>query len=124
MKTVKYKVDDRKLSVLILLLCFPQTILGFLLFTGAHNTSVAVGIHLPNDFLDWVEILSANCPVEALPDLVCCVEATMVVDPRIIREWGWVFLKIQGCYGLPVGYSNRRRCVNPFDARITVSFLI
>jgi hypothetical protein len=53
--------------------------------------------------LDWDEILSADCPVGALPHLVCCVEATMVVDPWIPWEWGRVFLKIQGCYGPPVG---------------------
>jgi hypothetical protein len=53
--------------------------------------------------LDWDEILSAVCPVGALPHLVCCVEATMVVDPRIPWEWGRVFLKIQRCYGPPVG---------------------
>jgi hypothetical protein len=52
---------------------------------------------------DWVEILSADCPVGALPHLVCCVEAMMVVAPQIPWEWGGVFLKIQGCYGPPVG---------------------
>ena len=48
-------------------------------------------------------ILSADCPAGALPHLVCCVEATMVVNLRFPWEWGRVFLKIQGCSGPPVG---------------------
>jgi hypothetical protein len=55
-----------------------------------------------NRLTDWDEILSADCPVGALPHLVCCVEATMVVDPRIPWEWERVFMKIQGCHGPPV----------------------
>jgi hypothetical protein len=52
--------------------------------------------------IDWDVILSADCPVGALSHLVCCVEATMVVDPRIPWELGRVFLKIHGCSGPPV----------------------
>jgi hypothetical protein len=59
---------------------------------------------------DWDEILSADCSVGALPHLVCCVEATMVVDPRIPWEWGRVFLKIQGWSG---SRSSRPRVDRP-----------
>jgi hypothetical protein len=58
--------------------------------------------YIATKLTDWDEILSADCPVGALQHLVCCVEATMVVHPRIPREWGRVFLKIQGCYAPPV----------------------
>jgi hypothetical protein len=51
----------------------------------------------------WDEIFSLDYPLGALPYLVCCVEATIVVDPRIPLEWEQVFLKIQGCSGNPEG---------------------
>jgi hypothetical protein len=42
---------------------------------------------------DWDVILSSDCPQRAIPQLMRCDEAKMVVDTPIPWEWGRAYLK-------------------------------